>query len=114
MTTETCAGCDRPLARRAADMREGVERHVARGCCNTCYTRLRRHGDAAPVEPYVDDIAVERAISGDAPDSLTPRERLVAVDALTRYGLSARLIAERVGCTPRTVTRHRTRARIAA
>ncbi|MGW6535395.1 helix-turn-helix domain-containing protein [Streptomyces sp. NPDC055051] len=68
----------------------------------------RTHGSRyVPVVP--DEIAVERAVSGDPPARLTPRERAAAVRQLNRRGYSASQIAERVGCTPRTVYRIRSR-----
>jgi DNA-binding NarL/FixJ family response regulator len=60
-----------------------------------------------PVQP--DEIAIERAVAGDPPDRLTPRERAAAIAQLDRRDYSAAVIAERVRCTPRTV--HRARAK---
>ncbi|MBT2467797.1 hypothetical protein J7E97_07905 [Streptomyces sp. ISL-66] len=57
-----------------------------------------------------DESAVVRAVTGDPPARLTPRERAIVVRSLTDRGLSARLIAEHVRCTPRTVHRIRNRA----
>lgn len=54
----------------------------------------------------VDEVAVERAVQvGGTP--LYPEEMTAAVRHLTRTGLSARLIAVRLGTTTRTVVRHR-------
>ena len=63
-----------------------------------------------PVQP--DPIAIERAIAGDAPDRLTPRERHAAIARLDRREYSAAVIAERVRCSKRTV--HRARSKAAA
>ncbi|MEU3426624.1 helix-turn-helix domain-containing protein [Streptomyces gardneri] len=57
-----------------------------------------------------DEIAVDRAVMGEPPARLTPRERQAAVQRLDRRGLTARQIAECIGCTPRTVHRIRNRA----
>jgi transposase len=58
-----------------------------------------------PVQP--DDIAIERAVAGDPPERLTPRERAAAVRQLDARRLSASVIASRVGCHERTVYRIR-------
>lgn len=67
--------------------------------------RLRRR-TTAPAEPFVDEIAVERACAGD-PVRLTRAERRAAVAALDRYGYTARVIGGRLGITMRAVQRHR-------
>ncbi|MEU5979413.1 hypothetical protein [Streptomyces sp. NPDC047315] len=59
----------------------------------------------------VDTIAVARAVAGDPPAHLPAREREAAVLRLTDLGESARMIAVRVRCTPRTVARIRARRR---
>lgn len=59
-----------------------------------------------------DPTAIERAIQGDPPDRLTPRERAAAVLALTERNVAAWRIAEQLGCSQRTV--HRVRSRYAA
>lgn len=60
---------------------------------------------------YVDPVAVERAAWGDRV-YLRPIERRAVVQLLTRRGLSARAIAERVGISSRTVERHRRREQV--
>lgn len=67
--------------------------------CRAC-SRLRA-AEYRAVEP--DEMAIQRAIAGDPPERLTPRERAAAVRALTRQGLSAEEIAGRVRCSPRNV-----------
>lgn len=59
-----------------------------------------------------DPVAVDRAVAGDPPEHLAPSERTAAVQALTERSISARQIAERIGCSQRTV--HRARRRPAA
>jgi DNA-binding CsgD family transcriptional regulator len=54
----------------------------------------------------VDEIAVERAVAGERL-TLTLRERGLAIDRLTRAGLSARQIGLRLGISDRTVGRYR-------
>lgn len=73
--------------------------------CAACY-----RGWHGPAEP--DPVAIERAVSGDAPAQLTSRERQAAVLALIARDLSAPQIADRIGCSQRTV--HRARSRTAA
>jgi DNA-binding NarL/FixJ family response regulator len=51
-------------------------------------------------------MAVERLVIGQ-PVHATPAERRQAVAYLTRRKLSNRAIAERIGCSKRTVERHR-------
>lgn len=58
-----------------------------------------------PSEP-LDDIAIERAMRGDRVH-IRPAERAEAVRRLTAYGLSAAEIADRLGVTDRSVSRHR-------
>ncbi|MFD5678578.1 hypothetical protein [Streptomyces sp. NPDC127040] len=63
----------------------------------------------------VDEMAVERAASGDPPARLTPAERAAAVLQLTGKGLTNEVIAQRIRCHPRTVSaaRQRNRAKTA-
>ncbi len=65
--------------------------------------------DTGPPAPYevqlVDDVAIELAVKGARP-WLTPRERRIAVAELRLRGLSLNAIADRLGCTQRTVVRH--------
>lgn len=68
--------------------------HDARGLCATHYARWRRHGD--PLwEPLreVDEIAVERAVSGERPGRLTTGEREEIVRRLHRMRWSDGRIA---------------------
>jgi DNA-binding NarL/FixJ family response regulator len=70
-------------------------------CVACSRARRRRSAGYRAVEP--DEMAIERAVSGDAPERLTPRERAAAVRQLDRRGLSAAEIAERVRCSERNV-----------
>jgi len=56
--------------------------------------------------PHVDDIAVEKALTGYRV-RLTIRERAIVVARMTRLGLSSNAIAERLGLAARTVVRYR-------
>jgi DNA-binding CsgD family transcriptional regulator len=89
-----------------------------RGLCSACYDWHRNRGslDLYPVtgpeallirgNRGLDEIAVERALAGDKL-ALTIEERRLVVDVLTRKGVTARAIAERLGITTRSVVRHR-------
>lgn len=59
-----------------------------------------------PDQDDVDQVAVERAMSGQRVQ-LTPAERRAAVAQLTRRGISARRIAELLHTTSRTIVRMR-------
>lgn len=64
--------------------------------------------------PAPDPAAVARAVAGRPPKRLTITERAAAVAELNRQGLSDPMIADRVGCTDRTVFRIRKRNGIPA
>lgn len=70
-------------------------RHNAKGFCAMHYARWRRHGDPewTPLRE-VDEIAVERAISGDRPEHLTTGEREEIVRRLHRLRMTDQQIAE--------------------
>ncbi|MEW2300076.1 helix-turn-helix domain-containing protein [Streptomyces sp. NPDC006655] len=58
--------------------------------------------------PGVDSLAVERVVNGDLPlPDLNEAERELAARLMTREGLGAEEIAERLRVEPRTVTRWR-------
>jgi DNA-binding NarL/FixJ family response regulator len=92
-------GVPRPLKIRAATQRAEAEQRV----CTACNTTNIRNW---PVEP--DEMAIERLVAG-IPVRARPVERQAAVAYLTRQRLSAAQIARRIGCTKRTVERHRQR-----
>jgi DNA-binding NarL/FixJ family response regulator len=78
--------------------------------CLECRRAACRRWHRTHYVPAVpDEIAVDRAVMGDPPPRLTPREREAAVQRLDRRGLTARQIAEHVGCAKRTVHRIRNR-----
>ncbi|MEU8839985.1 hypothetical protein AB0D97_12760 [Streptomyces roseus] len=80
------------------------------GYCRACQRGWIQNRQSTGYIPAVpDEAAVKRAVLGDPPARLTPREREIAVRSLTDRGLPAWLIAEHVRCTPRTVHRIRTR-----
>lgn len=92
---------DRKFAQRH-DGHDVIPATDGRRYCRTC-----RNTD-------VDEMAVERAASGDPPNRLTPAERAAAVLQLTGARLTNQVIASRIGCHPRTVYAIRQRARPAA
>lgn len=64
-------------------------------------------GDAEPTMPAdLDEVALRRALRGEAVAVPTAHKRYM-VAVLTRHGLSARVIGERLGLTERQVQRHR-------
>lgn len=65
----------------------------------------RRRGPRSR-DQVVDEIAVRRAMAGDAVE-LTVLELHTAIDRLSRSGLSQRVVAERLRITMRTVSRSR-------
>lgn len=105
-----------PCARRRTDAyrrRTWDRRHLdhdvrlsvsGRRTCRTC-----RASRAA--RPEVDEVAVRRAAAGDPPDRLRPVDRAEAVVRLRGRGLTHAAIAERVGCSVRTVERVLARTR---
>lgn len=66
------------------------------------------------IRTLVDELAVERAVAGDPPARLTPSERRQAVARLITWRLDTKEIAERVGCSDRTIFRIRKRLEEAA
>lgn len=97
----------------------GASRAIARAAKNGWLAPLAWDDDAiddpshTPVTDSlehadVDEVAVQRAISGDR-TTLTPRETDLAVTALARQGLSDSQIATRIGVAVRTVLRSRQR-----
>lgn len=57
----------------------------------------------------VDDIAIDRALMGQAPTVLTQGEVLVVIGTLTEKGHSAREIGSRLKLSTRSVVRYRRR-----
>lgn len=80
--------------------------------CLTCSRTRGRNKAYRPVQP--DAAAIERAVAGDPPDRLTPRERAAAIGQLDNWGRSAPVIAERAHCSRRTVHRARSKRKAAA
>jgi len=99
-----------------APLHNTVFAYRRRGCrCPTAVDTVRaywrsrrRHRPGGPKDrsPHIDEIAVERAMAGDAV-RLTIRERGEAVRRLTAAGLTARQVASRLHITTRTVVRYR-------
>jgi DNA-binding NarL/FixJ family response regulator len=76
-------------------------------------SRWPLHNPETLPDAEIDEVAVQRALHGD-PVRLNRFERRAAVEVLTKRGLSARKIAERLRVTERAVQRHRTAIRRAA
>lgn len=94
--TQTCINdwCNRP--------------RKARGYCRPCYARGQQAGDMtrATMQPReiitlrhqdIDDIAVQRLITGDIPEHTTIGERETAIRHLHALGLSDKQIGTRIG-----------------
>lgn len=116
---------DSPSRRRAAGLKPcgthaAHNRHKNRGeePCEACKQgereyQARRDYIARHVKPPasdVDEVAVERACAGERV-RLSSEERHLAILRLTEQGLSVREIAQRIGVTGRSVTRHRAQLR---
>lgn len=78
------------------------------GCSRRTVHRARSRRRAAgdnwtwtPPEP--DEAAVARAAAGEPPDNLTPAERHAAIAQCDRWGLTAAVTADRIGCSRQTV-----------
>lgn len=87
--------------------RDSLGRLICREC-RRISARNRARRLYTPAEP--DPAAIERAIAGDPPDRLTPRERHAAIQQLDTWQLTSTVIAERIRCSRRTVHRHRAAA----
>lgn len=91
----------------------------ARRLCQPCYDREYKRACSrargAPLRPLrlgaADPVVVDRLTAGDRPARWTVQEMTLAVRRLTALGYPNRLIADRLRCTTRTVTRHRCLAR---
>lgn len=70
-----------------------------------CITCAPWREPLAPTRGEPDPMAIDRAIHGDSPERMRPVERRAAIRALANQ-LPAPLIAQRIGCSERTVWRH--------
>lgn len=80
--------------------------------CKRTRSRANRTRTYQPAQP--DQAAIERAVAGEPPERLTPRERTAAISQLDARQLPAQTIAERIHCSKRTVHRARSRTKTAA
>lgn len=113
-----CGRCGHLMAPEGIHRRLGVRRATTRTLCKPCWETLNRRlprGRLYRVGPSrgIDEIAVERLMDGSLVQLPTRDELHDAIVRLDRYGYSARQIAERLGCTMRTVSRHRAAERVA-
>lgn len=83
-------------------------------CAQCRRAKAKRWRDRNPMPAQPDEVSVLRAVQGDPPDRLTPRERTEAVRQLTGQGLTVAMTAERIRCHPNTVKRARKRLKAAA
>lgn len=106
-----CARCGHLMASRRHAAQLGVRRsHTTLLCAYCCQALPQGRWTHARKTRDVDPIAVVRLLDGTLQQQPTSGELHEAIVRLDSYGLSARRIAERVGCSTRTVVRHRARA----
>lgn len=126
--TRPCARCNRntvPPPTSSRPRQAGTVYYCGKGLCRGCYSVERAKEHRLWLRPpgprmrfftrsgdELDDVAVGRALAGERL-KLTAAEIDEAVRRLTAARYSARQIAETLGCTTRTVQRHRTRLRLA-
>lgn len=68
---------------------------------------LAEQAEEGAGDPLLDEVAVDQAVAGCRRGPLTIAERRAVIDRLDVLGHSAAVIAERAGCTERTVVRRR-------
>lgn len=118
MTTQPCVKCDRPMIRTDHALPPNTVRAHARGRCKSCYDQLVRSRQKGTLKHGyrtgpLDEVVVDRVMSGDRL-RMNQAEFDEVVRRFTRQGWSARMIASQLGCTDRSITRHRARIRAAA
>jgi DNA-binding CsgD family transcriptional regulator len=84
------------------------------GISDRTVARVRAALDVHPPEPFVDEMAVARAVDGDRSTRLNTPEMTEAVRRLIARGYSGSLVARRLGVSRRTVERHRARLKEAS
>lgn len=78
--------------------------------CKACSIQANRGNLTSVHQDEVDEVAVQRLISGQPPAHTTRAERQLAVRQLLTHRMTNRAIAERLHVTRRTVERLRARA----
>ena len=115
-----CARCHRPMKHgKRPTLNPGEVRHDAHGHCHACYVTITRtpqprgrcRTGRLPIEYDIDEAIIARALAGHKPE-MNPAERSHLIAYLTGKQDTARQIAERLGCTTRTVQRHRAQLRV--
>jgi len=81
-----------------------------RRLCKACSIQTTRGNITSSHQHEVDEVAVQRLISGQPPAHTTRAERQLAVRQLLTHRMTNRAIAERLHVTQRTVERLRARA----
>lgn len=103
--TATCSLCGRVRLLKITKSPKRLEQALERRCRKCAgsgggdTTRLR--------QAEVDEMAVERLVAGDPPETTTRAERSAAVAVLVARGLTNVRVAELLGITDRTVQRLR-------
>lgn len=93
----------------ALETRDGTDVLRTRGVRVISTGSTRSQADVLPADASIEDLA-SMLLPGDRPGpkaSLTAREREVL--ALVRCGLAAKQVARKLGISPKTVERHKTR-----
>jgi DNA-binding NarL/FixJ family response regulator len=107
-TVIPCPGCE--SARTIQSRKPSAVAAARARMCRRCAASAAALQRWTPNGDDIDEVTVDRLVAGqlrNARTASTRAERLAAVDRLTRYGLSAPLIAARMGVTQRTVERLR-------
>lgn len=82
--------------------------HTKERQCQRCLRdRMDRLNLQRQLAREVDDIVVERLVSGQHSGSSTTEERRIATDILTKRGFSINQTARLIGCSGRQVMRYR-------
>lgn len=93
-----------------AAVEANTRRHREVNAKRTPIIGTRQPGRGRVANPRLDMSRVREAVAGQQVE-LTSRELAAALDLYDRDGRSAAEVARRLGCTTRTVTRHRARRR---
>lgn len=104
--TATCPTCGRLRLLTVTKSPKPLEQALERRC-RRCAGIGGGGGAMRLRQAEVDEMAVERLVAGDPPETTTRAERAAAVAVLVARGLTNVRVAERLGITTRTVERLR-------
>lgn len=112
-----CGRCQHPMSYANASVRPSGVRRACGRICLACASKDRNVAGqrrASGPSRDVDEVVVLRLKTGGYTGRATAAELRRAVVELQREGLSIHNTARRLGCSSRTVQRHRVAARAAA